>query len=152
MFKALLLSSCIVGALALPAQVENLDVKKVENIPCDSPPGSYCPDGEHCCPCGCCPDGLLCDCARGTCDTASGTNMAMKSFVQMMNEPIKPVVKKVENIPCDSPPGSYCPDGEHCCCGGCCPDGLLCDCARGTCDTASGTNMAMKAFLQMMVA
>ena len=44
---------------------------------------------------GCCPDGLLCDCARGTCDTASGTNMAMKSFVQMMNEPIKPVDKKV---------------------------------------------------------
>jgi hypothetical protein len=29
---------------------------------------------------------------------------------------------------------------------------LLCDCARGTCDKADGTNMAMKAFLQMMVA
>ena len=114
----------------------------VKDIPCGS--GYYCPDGQTCCPDGCCPlfngvccrNGYCCDhgyicngdhCIRGEAPSKQVLKMLPTSFAK------KEKLHNVTDIPCD---GSTCPDGDTCCSGDtapCCPTPNGVCCGNSTC-------------------
>ena len=114
----------------------------VKDIPCGD--GYYCPDGQTCCPDGCCPalnavccrNGYCCDhgyicysdhCIRGEAPSKQVLKMLPTSFGK------KEKLHNVTDIPCD---GSTCPDGDTCCSGDdkpCCPNPNGVCCGNSTC-------------------